>query len=204
MQPIIQMPSTLISTRHSPMTATDVETTGFTAGFHEIIEVAFVVLDSDLEPTDNYFYSRIRPERPQNCDPKAMRIHGITLDELNRWPVASVVLDMFNKWFDDLKLPLNKKLTPLAQNWSMENKFYDAWMGETLMSKYFSLPRDTLRVAAFMNDRACVQCEEFPFPESCQLGEICRRLGIDYEDAHNALADSLVTAKVYKELLRRG
>jgi DNA polymerase III epsilon subunit-like protein len=197
-------PSTLISTRHCPVTATDVETTGFTAGYHEICEVAFVVLDSDLNITDDHFYSRIRPQHPKRCDPEAMRVHGISLDELNKWPTEPIVLDMFDAWFDKLVLPLNKKLTPLAHNWSMECKFYDAWMGEELMRKYFSLPRDTLRVAAWMNDRACFQSTALPFPDNCKLGQVCERLGVPYEGTHNALDDSIACAKAYKQLLRRG
>lgn len=200
---IIEMPSALISTRHSPMTATDVETTGFTAGFHEICEVAFVVLDSDLNPTEKVFYSRIRPEYPERIDPEAERTHGISLEELQRWPTAPIVLDMFDAWFEKLGLPLNKKLTPLAHNWAYECKFYEAWMGE-LVGKYFSLPRDTLRVAAYMNDRACFHCEALPFPENCKLSQVCERLGVPYDDAHNALADSIACAGAYKELLRRG
>lgn len=201
---VIQMPSALISTRHCPLTGTDVETTGFTAGFHEIVEVAFVISDSDLNITDEHFYMRIRPEYPERCVPEAMRVHGISLEELDKWPPANVVLDMFEHWFEGLKLPLNKKLTPIAQNWSMECKFYDAWMGEELMRKYFSLPRDTLRIAAWMNDRACFRCEPLPFPESCKLSQLCERLGVSYDNSHNALADSIATVKLYKELLRRG
>jgi len=185
------------------MTATDVETTGFTAGFHEIVEVAFVVLNSDLEPTDDYFYMRINPTHPHRCDPEAMAVHGITLEELEKWPTGDVVLDMFDTWFNNLKLPLNKKLCCLAHNWSMECKFYDAWFGEELMSKYFSLPRDSLRVATYLNDRACFRCEALPFPDSCQLKDVCSRLGVPYENGHNALADSIATAGAYKELLRR-
>jgi len=198
------MPSALISTRQCPIAGTDVETTGFLADHHEICEVAFVIADSDLNPTDQYFYSRIRPTYPERCEPEAMAVHGITLEELNRWPTAPIVLDQFNHWFDRLDLHLNKKLTPLAQNWSYECKFYETWMGGELMRKYFSLPRDTLRVAAWMNDRACFRCEPLPFPENCKLEQICTRLGIPYEDAHNALADSIMTIKAYKELLRRG
>ncbi len=203
MSNIIQMPSAMISTRHCPMTATDAETTGFAAGYHEICEVAFVVLNSDLEP-DQHFYMRIRPKYPERCDPKAMRVHGIPLSELQKWPTSDIVLDMFDDWFKSLNLPLNKKLTPLCHNWSFDKGFYEDFFGHELMRRYFSLPRDTLRVAVFMNDRACFRCEQFPFPESCQLKDLCKRLGVPYEGAHNALSDSLMTAKVYKELLRRG
>ena len=201
---VMQMPSALISTRHCPITGTDVETTGFIAGYHEICEVAFVVADSDLEPTDQHFYMRVRPEFPERNDPKAMAIHGISMEELKKWPTANIVLDMFDHWFENLKLPLNKKLTPLAQNWSFENRFYAAWMGEERMGKYLSLPRDTLRVAIWMNDRACFRCEPLPFPENCKLEQICTRLGITYTGGHNALADSILTIKAYKELMRRG
>lgn len=199
----IKMPSSLISTRHCPMTATDVETTGLIAGWHEIVEVAFIVLDSDLEPTTDYFHYKIRPQFEERITPKSMQIHGITLEELAKWPTADIVLDIFNEWFEGLELPHNKKLTPLAHNWSYESKFYEAWMGSELMYKYFSLPRDSLRVATYLNDRACFRCEQLPFPDNCQLGEVCRRLGITNLDPHSAFADSIATAACYKQLLRR-
>lgn len=204
MSDVIQMPSALISTRHCPMTGTDVETTGFIAGYHEMCEVGFVVANSDLEPTDKHFYMRIRPKFPERCDPNAMAVHGISLEELDKWPTANIVLDMFDEWFESLKLPLNKKLTPVAQNWSFEKSFYEAWMGGERMNAYFSLPRDTLRVAVWMNDRACFRCEALPFPENCKLEQICTRLGIPYENSHNALADSILALRAYKELMRRG
>jgi len=198
------MPSSLISVRHSPMTATDVETTGLVAGFHEIVQIAFVVLDSDLEPTDDFFYHHIRPQFLDRIDPKAMGVNKIDLEELNRIGLpADTVKDMFHEWFKTLNLPLNKKLTPLAQNWSFENKFYEDFFGFEGMYQYFSLPRDTLRVAVFANDRACFRCEPLPFPESCKLPELCRRLGVPFENHHNALADSIATAAVYKELMRK-
>jgi len=202
--PIIEMPSSLISTRHCPMTATDVETTGLIAGFHEIVQMAFVVLDSDLNPTDDYFDHFVRPQFPERADPKAMEVHNISLEELkNRGLPADIVRDMFHEWFKDLNLPLNKRLTPLAQNWSMEKSFYEDFFGIEAMWQYFSLPRDTLRVAIFANDRACFRCESLPFPENCKLPELCKRLGVSFVDHHNALADSIATAAVYKELLRK-
>ena len=201
---MIEFPSALISTRHNPMAGLDLETTGLIAGYHEIIQIACVVADDEIEPTDKYFYMHVRPEHIDRIDEGAAGIHGIDLAELSNWPTADIVLDMFNEWFEGLNLPLNKKLTPVVQNWSFESKFLEAWMGSSEMSQKFSLPRDPLRVAAWMNDRACFRCDPLPFPEDCRLNSLCDRLGVELDNHHNALADAIAGLRVYKELMRKG
>ena len=193
----------LISTRQCPMVGLDLETTGLDATFHEICQIAVVVADDELEPTDQYFYMHIRPEHPDRIDEESFAVHGIDLDELNNWPTGDVVLDMFNEWFEKLDLPLGKKLTPVVQNWSFENRFLNAWMGPSEMSQKFALPRDPLRVAAWMNDRASWRCEPLPFPDNCRLDSLCERLGVDLDNHHNALSDAIAGLRVYKELLRK-
>jgi len=184
------------------MTSVDYETTGFEAGYHEIIEMAFVPLDSDLDPVERgHFYTRVNPLYPERADPKAMETNGISLEELKKWPNLEKVTSMWEEWFRKMNLPLGKKLCPLAQNWSMENKFTEDWMGIPMMRKRFTLARDPLRAAAYENDKACFQCRQLPF-STMTLKALCEHFGIPLLHEHNALHDAIATARVYKELLR--
>ena len=200
---IVEFPSALISTNHCPMTAVDVETTGTVAGYHEICEMAWVPLDSELEPTGNHFYMRVRPDHPERADPDSMRVHGITMEELMMWPNARQVEELWEEWFQNLNLPLGKKLAPLAHNWKYEAGFIESWLGITMMKKRLTLPRDTLRAMAYQNDRACFHCQQLPW-SSMTLESGCEKLGIPLDGHHNALQDAIATARIYKELLRMG
>jgi DNA polymerase III epsilon subunit-like protein len=52
-----------------------------------------------------------------------------------------------------------------------------------------------------INDRAAMR-GEYPVFNSVALGSMCKKLGIPIIKAHDALADSLAEAKLYKSLLQ--
>ena len=63
--------------------AVDIETTGLVAGVHDIIEVAIIPLDHNLEPKTGFriFDAMLQPLRPEKAEPSALRSNGISLKE---------------------------------------------------------------------------------------------------------------------------
>lgn len=191
--------------------AVDTETTGLKSGFHDIIEVAIVPLDAELvqmkkagERLVYAFDVLIKPKRPHNIDPDAMKVNGIRLDDLElhgRDPFRAA--EQFDAWFQSLGLSPGKKLVPLAKNWAFDAGFIKDWLGlECFNAIFHHRVRELSAVINFWNDRAEFQGEKPPFPRQA-LGMVAATLEVPQERGHRALDDALVTAECYRRLMRR-
>jgi DNA polymerase III epsilon subunit-like protein len=186
------------------MAAVDIETTGRQAGFHEIVQIAIQPLNAYLEPLEGVrpFYTMIQPEYFNRIEPESMQVHKIKLEDLrksalDKWKVA----DLLDDWYQKLDLPVGKSLIPLAHNWAFEAGFLKDWLGlESFKQIFHPHPRDTMTLALSINDRAVLRGDRIPF-SSFGLGALCNRFGIPLLSHHDALADTIATAALYKALL---
>jgi DNA polymerase III epsilon subunit-like protein len=125
--------SGLVNLNGNMMAAIDYETTGRRPGYHEIIQLAIIPLNSDLRPMPGLsspFVHLIKPEYPERQEKGAGYVHGLDINELVlHAPESARVKDLLVEWFNRLDLPFGKKLTPLAQNWPFECGFTKAWLG---------------------------------------------------------------------------
>lgn len=186
----------------------DTETTGLIAGYHEICQIAIVPLNSCLEINENYpiFDVKIRPNYPERIDPKSMEINKRDTQEIldTGFPREGSV-DLFEAWYIRLQLAEGKRITPLAQNWAFDLGFIKHWMGDQHCNHYFDgRTRDTLTVASYLNDKADFAGEQIPFPGSMKLIRLAARLGIEVDPklTHDGLYDAVLTARVYKEMVK--
>jgi DNA polymerase III epsilon subunit-like protein len=186
------------------MAAVDLETTGTQPGFHEIIQIAVLPLDSNLRPLDGVlpFYTHIRPLHPERETPAATQKHKIPMTELLlHAPEQDRVADWLVEWFEALKLPFKRCLVPLAHNWAFESSFLKAWLGVPMVDQMFhSHARDSMLCAVSLNDRATFSGLKKPFGH-VSLGAMCTKLGIVNTNPHDALADCIAEAEVYRALL---
>lgn len=188
----------------NPFAIVDVETTGRTAGYHEIIQIAIVPLNLDLEVADvKPFYYNLKPNNPEHAEKQAGVVHGLNLDDLLvNAPTQDKVLDYLLEWFSALPLGHERRLTPIAHNWGFERGFLTSWLGPDLLNSIFHPhPRDTMIYALMLNDRAAMMGKVPPFPR-VGLIDMCRKFGIPLDHAHDALADCMATAKLYSSLTR--
>lgn len=187
------------------MAAVDLETTGTRPGYHEIIQIAVVPMDSDFKPVADVrpFYTRVKPRHPERESTGAKHKHKIPMtDLLLHAPEAEQVADWLHDWFLALRLPFKKCLVPLAHNWAFESSFLKAWLGVEEMDLIFhSHARDGMLYAISLNDKAALAGEPVPFP-FVGLGAMCKRLGVTNTNPHDALADCIAEAEVYHTLLR--
>jgi len=188
----------------SLLAAIDFETTGRRPGYHEIIQIAILPLDHELQVNTDVptFYLNIRPDYPERCEKGAFYVHGIDLDMLQlHAPSQDRAIDLLCDWFNQLDLPQNRVVVPLAHNWAFESAFLKGWLGPALVDQMFhSHGRDSMTMAAAINDKAFFKGEKLIFPK-LGLVPLCAQLGIPYENAHDALADCQATAELYRRLL---
>lgn len=186
------------------LAAIDVETTGRTPGYHEIIQIAIQPLDSKIEPLKgvNPFYQLIKPQHPERAEKKATAVHKLDIDwimthAMDQWKIEELLIE----WWEDLELPVNKTLMPVAQNWQYEAGFLKAWLGVELFHQLFhAYVADTMLIQLFINNWYYMRGEKQPCAE-VNLGYLCKKYGIVNTDPHDALADARAEAELLKHQL---
>ena len=199
----MNIPSGLVTLNNNILCVVDTETTGLVAGYHDLVQIAALPLNADLEPLEGAapFYMNIQPEFPERATPQALAKNGLKLDELLNCPDKHEVADYFYDWFKALNLPLGKRLIYLCQNAPFDIAYLKLWLGPEGFDQIFGRRgRDTMFSANYLNDKAAFQGQPVPFP-NVSLEGLAKKYGISYEGAHDALADCIITAKVYKAML---
>lgn len=185
--------------------AIDVETTGFDAQKHDIIQLCILPLDHQIKPLETImpFFVEMTPKRPENVDLEASKVHRLKMCEIiKRGMDPDKAYDLFEEWFAALNLPIGKNITPLAHNWVFDREFVREWTGGPLnFQNYFDFRyRDSMVAASFMNDRADARCAKYPYPK-VSLEYLCSIHQIKNPKAHDALADCITTAEIYRRML---
>lgn len=182
--------------------AVDVETTGFTPGFHDVIQVAVLPLDADMRPITTITPVNWKLQQKHgNVDPKAFGVHGfneadIRLNGIEPYQAA----DIFVEWFYKLGLGIDRRLIPLGHNYSFDRLFMIDWLGQETYDLCFHYHfRDSMIAMEYLNDRAGIQRNEYPFSKM-SLTHLCSELGVVNERAHDALSDCVATAECYRRL----
>lgn len=194
------------------MCVIDTETTGLEWDWHEIIQICILPLDSNLNVREdvNPFYVNIIPEHPERADSKAMRVNRLSFAKIAQNGFhPHVAKDMLEQWVQTLDLPYTKygnrkRIIPLGQNYAFDLGFIRQWLGLECYEEMFHFNfRDTKRAALYLNDRAGMHVEKIPYPKT-GLAWLAKTFKIEHKHAHDALADCLTTAKVYKKLISKG
>ena len=194
-----------VHTNGNLICALDWETTGRRPGYHEIIQVGIIPLNNDLKPSETIrpFYHNIKPLHPERAQKQAMKVNGMSLDDLLRYaPEPGKIADLLREWFEKLDLPQYKQIMPMAHNWAFESAFAMSWLGEDEMGAIFHAHfRDSMGLAVAVNDLSACHGEKIPFP-SVSLETLCNKLKVENLSPHDALSDSLAGAEVYRQLLQ--
>ena len=186
------------------LAAVDVETSGRRPGYHEIIQIAIVPLDGDIRPMKDVrpFYTTVKPLYPERADAKSTKVHGISIEDIVlHAPDPGRVQDLLMEWWKSIDLPVGKCLVPLAHNWSFESSFLKAWLGVDLAGEIFhSHARDAMTYAISINDKSAFRGEDPPF-KFVGLKSLCRFFKVNNNRPHDALADCIAEAEVYRAML---
>lgn len=196
----------MIHLNGSLLCAVDVETTGLIAGHHDIWQIAVLPLDSFIKPLKTVlpFYMDIKIKFPENIDPKAIKLPRQEFARRQQNAIEPFsCADLFDEWFDRLKLPIHKRIVPLAQNWPFDRSFLIEWLGLSSFEHTFHpVYRDTMVAAAFDSDLSDFRSEKIFFTQH-NLRFLCTRLGVQNQKPHDALQDAIATAECYRRMLLR-
>lgn len=193
----------LVTLNDNLLAALDVETTGRDPCHNEVIQIGIVIADCHLNPVGQ-FYTNIRPQYPDRMHPEALATHGITVESLTSEIDKFAFADQLWDWFQSLGLAPGKRLIPLCHNSQFDIPFVQSLLGQEGFYEIFGYPtRDTQAAVVAMMDKAAFNNVKSPFPYA-RLSEVCKVLGVQLDDAHDALADALATLRVYRALLERG
>jgi DNA polymerase III epsilon subunit-like protein len=187
--------------------AIDTETTGLDRDKHEIIEIAALPLNSQLEPHKGILPFEMTMKPMKNIEDIDMKALGVNRQRLTKIMTNSLtpdrVADLFIRWYEKLNLGSNRRLSPLAHNWVFDCPFIRDWLGPATFDLIFDGRfRDVMSTANFINDRAeFMGAIRIPYPK-VKLTYLASQMNIDHSDAHNALPDCRITAAVYKRLVQ--
>ena len=192
--------------------AIDIETTGLDPNWHEMIQIAILPLDSNIQPLDGSlpFYLKVCPEHPERADKKAMEVNQMNFADIAiRGVDREMAKDMLRDWIADLELPVtkggfSKKVMPLGQNYAFDKGFLQSWLGVEQYDEFFFYHyKDTMIATEYLNDRAAMHAEKVPFSKN-GLSYLCNLLKVKRERSHDALQDCLATAEVYRKICQMG
>lgn len=187
--------------------AIDCETTGTSPGKHDITQLAILPLTPDYELSKIFppFVALIKPKRPENVDPNLPRKNYNTfLNAMTHGIDAWSCVDRLTEWFYALRLPEKKKIVPLGHNFiNFDRPFIMEWLGGPYSYDEFfrSDARDTMITILYLNDSFDMANLRIPFPKH-NLSYVANKLGIEHNEAHDALNDAWTSAQCYKKLTR--
>lgn len=205
------MANSMIHFNNDILCAIDTETTGFTHGFHEIVQLAIVPLDSNIIPRTDVpsLDIFISPDYPERWSKKAKNvINKVDLQKILKIGIdREKAKDVLSDWIDKLDIPMSsggvyrKRIVPLGYNYQFDLGHMLDWLGDDLYTEWFGHDyRDCYRYVLSRNDEAAMDnAPKIPFPKTT-LTSVASRLEIDTEYAHNALQDCIMTAEVYRKL----
>ena len=162
----------------------DTETTGLDASVDRVIEIGGVEM-VDRFPTGRTFHVFVNPG-DRRVHPDAVRIHGITDEQLRDKPRFEAVVDDFLDFVgEDGRL--------VAHNASFDMGFINAEL-----DRLGRAPFENARVL----DTLSLARRKHPMANNT-LDALCKRYGVDNSarDKHGALLDSELLAEVYIELI---
>ena len=155
----------------------DVETTGLHPWHNDIQQIACLV-EINGEVVEE-FESKVRPFNMDNINEQAMKVTGVTKDELLDYPEPKIV---YNQLIDLLAKYVNKyeksdKFTPIAYNGKFDceflsgffkkndDKYYGSWFNWKLVDPLALLYiMDYKRKIALPNYKLSTACQHFGIP----------------------------------------
>lgn len=169
-----------ISLDEAEFSVVDVETTGLTARHNNIIEIGIIKV-SNLKIVDK-FQSLINPAK--NIPYFITQLTGITDDDVYNAPMFDEIAEELKEFIGDSILT--------AHNFSFDYSFLKREFENAHSDPLKNLQLCTLKVARRM----------YPMLKSKSLGSVCYHLKVKNKNAHRALDDAEVTAKILIKMIK--
>ena len=167
----------------------DIETTGFSRQWNEIIEIAAIVIDMDSGKDIDSFHEYIKPRN--KISSQVSELTGITNAKVAKCRSEANVLMDFSEW-----VYFTKPTTIIGHNCkSFDLSFINARcqnFGISWDTNNIKIV-DTLALAREMNKQGRIKID------NCKQPTIAAYFGIEYE-AHSAIEDVKALIKIYNKM----
>lgn len=169
----------------------DSETTGLDANFNDVIQLACLPYINGVAATSS-FNEYCQPINWDAVDDAALRVNGITRQQLKTFQSADKLVDNLVKYLDQF----NVKFTIAGFNVGFDKDFIAALFKKVgrendFLRLFTTDIRDTLKKAKLLKSKLNT--------ENLKLSTLCKHFDIEI-NAHDALSDIIATAKLDKVL----
>jgi len=175
----------------------DTETTGTDPNRNAIIQLSGMIeIDGEIVETFNY---KMKPLPSEEIDPRAMEIHGMTVEEVSTYPDSLIVLREFLELLGRYcnKFDKNDKFHPAGYNVKFDLEMIHAFArkrGEMFLGSFLSwVPIDGMPLVHYLVTRS-----DFKLPDY-KLKTVCDHFGISIQ-AHDAMSDIQATRELILKL----
>ncbi|MCY7352549.1 MAG: 3'-5' exonuclease [Cytophagaceae bacterium] len=195
-----------------PFLILDLEMTGTDPGWHEIIQLGAVLCDDNWLELGQHL-TNVYPENKEAFTQSAVKVHGLTLGDLDDAPMIYDVLPEFETWilgklsrkpgaFDNTQV-LRDVIIGGQSVINDINFLRFAYRDEKMKWPFSNVLLDLHTLAYFVFD--ILRQNGQKTPRSLSLGAIAEYFGFVREgDLHNALEDAVLTAKCFREVMKLG
>jgi len=165
---------------------TDIETTGLSFRKHEIIQIGLVVADLDTMEILDTLEAKVKPQRPEAADPRALEVNGYTEAE---WEDAMTPRQAMSMYVEKAR-----GATFLAHNNIFDYGFLDQMAQDTEIPLPFTRHRLDLLTLAWGELRGIT--------DKLSLKALCGILGLPEEpQRHTALEGAMAAYRVFGALM---
>jgi DNA polymerase III alpha subunit (gram-positive type) len=183
----------------------DIEATGLSAWENGLIQLAWVVLNSDLDIIDKVVLD-INPPSGYKINEEALKINGFTVERIERGVTYNDACDSFTnnlrRYFTYQKpicigqfFPFDYKMLEMMYSKVGRYKEFESILGNEFI--------DTKALVLALNLNSALQKKEIPFPITSlsKPGGLKSKFRLDF-DSHDALGDCMGTRLVLLEILK--
>jgi len=180
----------------------DCESTGLDPKLNDIITIAMII-DIDGKIVDRLDL-KIQPKNWDNISPEALKVNGITIEEMKTFMAPSEahakIITFFKKYVDQYKKnkTMHDKLIPAGYNVKFDLGFlseFFAKQGDKYIGSFIDYHcLDIASIVLFLQLHGAIQIPGF------KLVEVAKSMNIEFA-AHNAMADIETTRIIAYKLM---
>ena len=181
----------------------DTETTGTIASVHSLVEIgAIVEINGEIRER---FHMKCRPIKDRLIEQGALDATGYKEEEMRAWMPELQMLRAFTAMLHKYitRSVRSDRLTPAGWNVSFDIDFLINWMATVSGNKWefwnYMTPYAFDGLKMLYNLRAI---NTFELPKY-KLEMVCKRMGIELLNAHDAMADIEATRQVNNRLMKK-
>ena len=168
----------------------DIETTGFSRQWDNIIELAAILYDDETNKVVDTFHEYIRPQR--SIPQKITELTGITNAQVRNCRTEKEVLMDFSEW-----VTISHAKSIISHN----GKTFDLQFIREKCNKYDITWNEPLNIVdTLVVARALKKCGKINV-ENCQQKTLAEYFGIEY-NAHSAIDDVRALIQIHKKMTK--